>query len=479
MKEYDVLFLHTCRLKKDDFEYPLFPIGFIPMASVLSREFDVRIVNLPLEKALSRAHFDVETFLRQSFESKIVAIDLHFWVHSYDSIQLAKLCKEINPNCLVVLGGYTASFFSREIMMKFPFVDVVIRGDGEIPILSLANNHLGGKSIRDVPNSVVREDGKIHENPISYTPDSLDDLNFTDVSLLEHWEDHLWLYTKPTKYDPSRGDTVFNPWLSIARGCKFNCSFCGGTNEAQWLCAGRRGISLRSPEKVVEDISFLESVGVRAIEFSHGPSIVGEKNFSEILSLMRKEAVDIKGAMELWQLPTIDFMKGLERSFSDLMFRVNFGSGSEEVRRLNRGISTSNRDFLKLLDACMDLDIDCHVFFSSNLPFESKETFNDTLKLMERLVEKGITNISCGNLSIEPASPIFMYPKKYDVISNIGSFMNYYDMLKKKQKSYNPSGYHTSQLSEKDSMALIKVSHSKWRELIGGLNRRPDGYSFY
>lgn len=480
MKEYEVLFLHPCRTKEDDFEYPLFPMGFIPMASLLSKECNVRIINLPLEKTLSGKWFDLKSFLKKSFDPKIVAIDNHFWVHSYDSIQLAKLCKEINPNCLVVLGGYTASYFAVEILKSFPFIDVVVKGDGEIPMLTLTSNYLKGKEIRDVPNSVVRENGKIYENHISYVPESLDDYNFTNTSLLEHWEEHLWLYTKPTKYNPTRGDTVFSPWLCIARGCIFNCSFCGGTTEAQWLCAGRSEVILRSPEKVVEDISFLQDIGVRSIGLSHGPAVLGEKHFADILYLLRKENVDIKGTMELWQLPSIDFVKKLQKGFSELALRIILGSGSEEVRRFNRGMTSPNSDFLKFLDLCIEFGIDSHINFASNLPLESRETFKETLKMMEKLVvDKGVTNISCSNYSLEPASPIFLYPERYHVVADVRSFKDYYNLLRKKQKGYNPSGYHTSTLSQKDSMDLVKLMHSEWRKITESLKMRPIDYSFY
>ena len=37
----------------------------------------------------------------------------------------------------IFLGGYTASFFSKEILQDYPEVDAVIRGDGETPIVEL------------------------------------------------------------------------------------------------------------------------------------------------------------------------------------------------------------------------------------------------------------------------------------------------------------------------------------------------------
>ncbi len=464
----------------DEFEYPLFPMGLISLASFLKKRHRVGVVNLVLEKALRGDRFDLKSFLR-SFESKIVAIDLHWWVHSFDSIELARMCKEINPNCLVVLGGLTSSYFAAEIVRDFPFIDVVVRGDGEEPISVLADSFLEGKSIRHVPNSVVREDGRIYVNDISYVADSLDVFDFTDVSLLSHWEEHLWLHSRPTNYDPSRGDTVFSPWLCIARGCPFNCSFCGGTREAHWLCSKRSGVTLRSPEKVVEDIAFLADIGVRTINFSHGPALVGEKHFFKILDLLRRERIDVNGFMELWQLPSAEFMNGLRKSFSDLSFRVVIGSGSEKVRQFNRGISVSNRDFLKLLDVCRRVGVECFVDFLANLPSETADTFMETLDLMRKLVrEKSITNIFFGSCCLEPASPIFLHPKKFGVIADVSDFSSFYSLMRKPHllPYYLPSGYHTEAMSEADVRALIEVANEKLAELTLSLNTMPANYSF-
>jgi hypothetical protein len=231
---------------------------------------------------------------------------------------------------------------------------------------------------------------------------------------------------------------------------------------------------------VVDDITFLESIGVRSIEFSHGPAIVGEDHFKVILRLLRQEHVDVKCSMELWKLPSIDFVTSLEHTFSNLMFRVNLGSGSEEVRRFNRGIYTSNEDFLRFIDACSDLGIVCQIPFSTNLPHESQETFHHTLQLMEHLVvDKGISTLSWGNLSLEPASPIFLDPSKFQVISHIRRFQDYYNLLKTKQTGYNPSGYHTTTLSEGDSLKLTKVMRSKFLQLLQRVKERQYDSSFY
>lgn len=51
---------------------------------------------------------------------------------------MAKIVKEKCPQTFITLGGFTASYFAQEIMENYPFIDSIIKGEGEIPIRELA-----------------------------------------------------------------------------------------------------------------------------------------------------------------------------------------------------------------------------------------------------------------------------------------------------------------------------------------------------
>ena len=55
---------------------------------------------------------------------------------------------------------------------------------------------------------------------------------------------------------------VTSHWLCIGRGCKIDCSFCGGGSHAHKILANRDKIVLRSIDRVVEDISRLNQMGI-------------------------------------------------------------------------------------------------------------------------------------------------------------------------------------------------------------------------
>jgi len=92
-----------------------------------------RIVNLAL-KMLNRDDFDAEKFI-EKLKPGVFAIDLHWLVHVQGSLEVAKICKKFHPDVPVVLGGLSATYFSEEILKKFPEVDYVIKGDSTEPLM--------------------------------------------------------------------------------------------------------------------------------------------------------------------------------------------------------------------------------------------------------------------------------------------------------------------------------------------------------
>jgi radical SAM superfamily enzyme YgiQ (UPF0313 family) len=72
-------------------------------------------------------------------------------------------------------------------MERFPCVDAIIRGEGEIPLLELMKAVAKGNRLETIPNVTWRQGDKLCENPLSYcaTQEILDGLCFTNFPLLK------------------------------------------------------------------------------------------------------------------------------------------------------------------------------------------------------------------------------------------------------------------------------------------------------
>ncbi len=107
-------------------------------------------------------------------------------MHSQGAIEIARLCKKLHPNSLVVMGGLTATVFAEEIVRKYKFVDAVIRGEAEKPFVELMRMLEGQIELDAVPNLTIRgNEGEVQSTPLMKPSDDLDDYEFTRLDLLE------------------------------------------------------------------------------------------------------------------------------------------------------------------------------------------------------------------------------------------------------------------------------------------------------
>ena len=193
------------------------PIGLVSMGEYLNRHgYSVRISNVA-ERMLIEKQFDAERYIK-GVDADIFGIDLHWCVHSQGAIEVANLCKKYHPNSLVVLGGLTATVFHREILERFPFVDMVVRGEAKEPTLSLLQAFdQQQRDFSKVPSITYRENERILTNSTAKPCDDLDGFEFTSLDLVEPKERMLL-----------SGKTLC--WhVPVCRGCLKNCATCGGS----------------------------------------------------------------------------------------------------------------------------------------------------------------------------------------------------------------------------------------------------------
>ncbi len=451
MKHYDMIFIHPSGQISSP-QFITMPMGVFSLMNELD-EYDVKAVNVGLEMSLD-SDFEVTRFMK-TFDFDRVGIDLHWHEHAYSAIEIARTCKEINPDCFVVLGGLTASYFAEEILSLFECVDAVIAGEAEesLPLL------LKGEEFSSIPNLVYRNGEKIKKTSIR-PPSTLDSFNFSRMESLHHWEEYL--KCNIDTYLKSRFWCDF--WLCTGRGCMYDCSYCGGGQKAQKRINGRDGILFRSPDKVVEDLLYLQEIGVHVVNFSHDISLAGRKYWEQLLSAVKREGVFMGLYLEVWQLPGRDFIEKTasvwDPRFTTMV--ITLLSGSEHIRKEN-GKRFSNYSYYKCVEVLEKYRINHIPYFATGLPFETLETFKSTLDMTEKLLKEfNLGLIFCTPLRLDPGSPMYEAPKKYGIIPHYRSFADYYERCMKREKNlpHDSIGYTTMFLPE------IMELQNQWDALI-------------
>ncbi len=488
MKKYDLLFIHpTTHIKtpnshiEDAVTYVVMPMGTMALADLLDREgYNVRIFHTGIEQICDRT-FQVKNLLKK-YDSSLVGIDLHWYVHSYDALRIADLVKQFS-NAQVVLGGFTASFFAKEILSNFESVDAVIQGDAEVPLLKLLEDR---NSFEKIPNLMYRDGKSLKQSNRKYIADKcdLDRLNFSNFNLLSNFNEYRKSISQFGDLDPSgyKAKLKTQGWLCIGRGCSVNCSYCGGGKNAFNIHSGRRTPILRSKEKVVEDLVRLEEEKISCVYIDFDPFPEKRGYYHDLFSLIRKEKIDISTNFLLWSPSNRAFIQDFKRTFNPLYTTISLSpeSGSEKVRRKNKGFYFNNKELFSWLNKVKKERIPIQLYFTSGLSGETEKSFEDTINLGKKVVEDyPIVSISCMPILLEPASLRFLYPKKYGISLKLRNFMDFYNHFKALEKGSQVStrlGYRTNYLSEHQIIELSQrfrkiISsklYDKWQKVFFG-----------
>jgi radical SAM superfamily enzyme YgiQ (UPF0313 family) len=193
---------------------------------------------------------------------------------------IAEKVKQENPNIIVVFGNFYATFNSERILEKYPFVDFIVRGEGEHTSLELT------KCLEKDgdPKKVLGINFKYNDQLIS-TPDrplisEVDSLPFPDRELLD------------TEYHNTTAGVVvapkkFSSFLT-SRGCVFMCRFCGCRRLARNLWRSR------SVENMMEELHMLFSKVYKLFLFVDDNFTLNPKRVINLCNRLRKEKVDIE-----------------------------------------------------------------------------------------------------------------------------------------------------------------------------------------
>jgi anaerobic magnesium-protoporphyrin IX monomethyl ester cyclase len=158
----------------------------------------------------------------------------------YKAEHLLKIAKEIHPDAVVILGGIHATFMYNQVLTEAPWVDAIVRGEGEEIIVDLVRAIDEGRWPRcrkEIKGIAYRDGEQVIATPAAPTVKNFDAIS-PDWGVLE-WEKYIYIPMNKRVAIPN-----------MARGCPFTCSFC-----SQWKFW--RDYRIRDPRKVVDEIETL------------------------------------------------------------------------------------------------------------------------------------------------------------------------------------------------------------------------------
>jgi len=245
------------------------PLGIAYIAAMLEKNgVTVKILDAP---ALEMDHDGVEKEIEKYSPDIISITSVTPTIGS--ALETAKLSKKTCPNAVTVLGGYHPTFTYPE-MLKNDFVDIVVRGEGELTMVDLVDALENGRDLREVEGiatkDFVTEPRKIIED--------LDSIPFPARHLLP-MDEYKILNMKLTT------GTIIS-----GRGCPYKCSFCASS-----AMHGQK-LRLRSAKSVVDEMEHLVNEhDIEMVAFMDDTFTINQKRVYEIC-----EAIKERGLTNYW-----------------------------------------------------------------------------------------------------------------------------------------------------------------------------------
>lgn len=164
---------------------------------------------------LDRLIYDRQSINDLSYElskNKIVAFSTYVWNRNYN-FKLAKQIKTINPNVFIVFGGPEPPITNKEIFSSImPFVDVIVKGEGEFIFTALLESLILNRDISQIKGLLINDNGNIVNTGDGVRINNLDEV--------------------PSPYLTGVFDQIlplekeWNGTLETNRGCPYKCTFC-------------------------------------------------------------------------------------------------------------------------------------------------------------------------------------------------------------------------------------------------------------
>lgn len=365
MLKKTVLLYHPRFEKSGESKERRFPLSLLALAGPLVKEgYTVKIIDAIVDD-------DAQEKVLESLDDAI-CVGFMVWTGFTitDSLELSKKIKKVNPKIPTVWGGWHPSLLPLETI-KNPFVDIVVRGQGEITFCELVQQLEKNHPLKEVLGITYKSDNRIITNP---------DRPLVPLDDLPPLPYHLIDFERYVNAVPGLGKRT--ALYVSSHGCPYNCSFC-----ADVMVWKRRRYDC-SAERVLEDLKkFIEDYKIDGVMFWDNNFFVNINKVKKICEGIIKNKWNIKwgGLERVDHFISLDeeTIKLIKKSGCNLIV-PGVESGSQKILDfLNKGFKVE--DIIKFSEVCQKHDIRIGFDFMVGLPNETEEDFNKTLDLIKRV----------------------------------------------------------------------------------------------
>ncbi|RCX21015.1 radical SAM superfamily enzyme YgiQ (UPF0313 family) [Anaerobacterium chartisolvens] len=408
--DYDVLFINPpLEIVSDktaqfgvltDFSYlpvKFFNPGILSMGTFLDwKGYTVKVCDISRTKQLEKE-------LKDSLNwgcPRVVAISGIYGLSYRAVIYIASLVKMKYPNVYVIVGGHHMGLLGGTVLKESKYIDIVIRYEGEYPLMEIFEYIDGKRAITDIDGIVFRysllekENEKMAgKNIIPFTAKhfvssaNCIDITYEDILVNTNRSKPADINEMPfMKFDLYPNYMEYSPYVEESRGCYGECEYC--TN----CSINGRKYRKKESKRFLEELKYVTDIYGKDRHYPFLAAIFGVdiKNTIEICEGIKRDYGEINWVSETrvdvhWE-EYIDLMyeSGCRQ------YEVGLESASKEtLRQMNK---TKNPDYyLQKAESLIfnikrfkDAQISLNFMFYAG---ETPETLKDDLRFLTRHME--------------------------------------------------------------------------------------------
>lgn len=351
---------------------------------------------------------------RKNFPYDAIGIGCNFSL--IPSLYFASMIKKMHPHVQVILGGnQVCGEVGMAISKTFPFLDWVVRGEGEVAAVKIMN--LMGKEVRSVPeNCCYRNGSHVLCNPAMSKPFNMEDLPFPD------FDDFLVSYGKHGFKTP-----IQLP-LEVGRGCWWGkCAFCGFHPLGKCY----RRISTR---RIVETMEYVaKRYKIHQIAFVDNLSPPNIDKLSDAISASR---YDFNYFVPLKADQTPKVIEALAKAGTRRVFIGIESFSTSTLKRMNKG-TTPLDNIVALKETCR-LGVYTPYFLMTQFPGETKQEIERTIEIYN-LIPHLSKLASQESFYMHYGCPTKKHPERYG-LERVWP-KSYYNWLLPRKYRFSPTYY--------------------------------------
>jgi radical SAM superfamily enzyme YgiQ (UPF0313 family) len=320
------------------------PLALVSLATYIrdKKGHEVKI----LDRNLSYGNQNFVSILRK-FNPDIVGLTCYTSPAIKDVMQVSKITKE-NSKAIVLVGGPHATLEPKSLL-DYPYIDYVVRGEGEEPLLEICN-------LVDKKKAAKKNISKLKN--VNYN-EMMPFVNLNDVPIMDYDLIDVKKYQVAT--------------FVTSRGCPGRCRFCYNQGRKLRFYDTKKTIEMMS--RVIEKYKIKEFT-------------IADDNFAN----MSKRTTDICNALAKYNCSFFCFLRTdqvYDKVMSELKkagcltIQFGFESGSQRVLDFIRKDNTVEQN-AKAVEQCKKYGIFVEGSFMIGLPTETPQELQQTINFIEK-----------------------------------------------------------------------------------------------